>query len=61
MRKIVLAIMMMNAGWTSAQELDDVATETIKKLERPQVFIENGQPIHAFFACRNEVQRYMPG
>jgi hypothetical protein len=30
MRKIVIAIMMMNGGWTSARELDDVATETIK-------------------------------
>ena len=35
-------------------QMDDGSTETMKKLERPQVLIENGQPTHVFFACRNE-------
>jgi len=34
--------------------LNDGTTETIKKLERPQVLFENGHPTHFFFACRNE-------
>jgi len=35
-------------------ELEDGSVVTMKKLERPQVLIENGQPTHVFFACRNE-------
>jgi len=34
--------------------LDDGTTESMKKLERPQVLIQNGQPTHVFFACRNQ-------
>ena len=34
--------------------LDDGTTQTMKKLERPQVLIKNGKPTHVFFACRNE-------
>ena len=34
--------------------LNDGSTETMKKLERPQVLIENGKPTHVFFACRNQ-------
>jgi len=33
--------------------LNDGTTESMKKLERPQVLIENGRPTHVFFACRN--------
>lgn len=42
-------------AYSRTVELDDGSTETMKKLERPQVLIENGQPTHVFFACRNEL------
>jgi len=41
-------------AYSRTVELDDGSTETMKKLERPQVLIEDGQPTHVFFACRNE-------
>ena len=33
--------------------LSDGTKEKMKKLERPQVLIENGKPTHVFFACTN--------
>jgi hypothetical protein len=41
-------------AYSRTVELDDGTTETMKKLERPQVLIEDGQPTHVFFACRNQ-------
>lgn len=41
-------------AYSKTVELDDGSTETMKKLERPQVLIENGKPTHVFFACRNQ-------
>lgn len=40
-------------AYSKTVELDDGSIETMKKLERPQVLIENGRPTHVFFACRN--------
>jgi hypothetical protein len=31
--------------------LSDGSTQTMKRLERPQVLFENGMPSHVFFAC----------
>lgn len=41
-------------AYSKTVELDDGSTESMKKLERPQVLIMNGRPTHVFFACRNE-------
>ncbi|MFW6371836.1 MAG: glycoside hydrolase family protein [Bacteroidota bacterium] len=41
-------------AYSKTLHLDDGTTETMKKLERPQVLIEDGQPTHVFFACRNK-------
>lgn len=41
-------------AYSKTIQLDDGTTQTMKKLERPQVLIQNGHPTHVFFACRNE-------
>ena len=41
-------------AYSKTVELDDGSIENMKKLERPQVLIQDGQPTHVFFACRNQ-------
>ncbi len=41
------------AAYGKTLNLSDGTTETMKKLERPQILIENGKPTHVFFACTN--------
>nr|WP_299069023.1 glycoside hydrolase family protein [uncultured Allomuricauda sp.] len=41
------------AAYGKTLSLSDGTTEKMKKLERPQILIENGKPTHVFFACTN--------
>ena len=45
-------------AYTKTVELDDGRTIEMKKLERPQVLIENGKPTHVFFACNDGNEIY---
>lgn len=41
------------AAYGKTLKLSNGTIETMKRIERPQVFIENGKPTHVFFACIN--------
>lgn len=41
-------------AYSKTVELDDGTSEAMKKLERPQVLLQNGKATHVFFACRNQ-------
>ena len=41
-------------AYSKTLNLDDGTTMTMKKLERPQVLLQDGQPAYVFFACRTE-------
>ncbi|WP_299668743.1 glycoside hydrolase family protein [uncultured Polaribacter sp.] len=41
------------AAYGKTLNLSDGTKEKMKKLERPQILIENGKPTHVFFACIN--------